>query len=111
MVNRSDAGTGDRVRHAVALFRRRGATEEDKRSAAVALAGVLEERRGLLKSELFRKDEAALFQIANQFSLRHRNEAQKGDFDAAFLDWVFWWYLATVELTDRLLERVGAGAR
>jgi hypothetical protein len=22
-----------------------------------------------------------------------------------FLDWVFWWYLATVELTDRLLTR------
>jgi hypothetical protein len=23
------------------------------------------------------------------------------------LDWVFWWYLATVELTNRLLARQG----
>jgi hypothetical protein len=22
-----------------------------------------------------------------------------------FLDWIFWWYLATIELTDRLLYR------
>ena len=35
---------GDRVRHAVELFRARAATDEDKRSAVVVLAGVLEER-------------------------------------------------------------------
>ena len=26
----------------------------------------------------------------------------------AFLDWVFWWYLATIELTDRILARQAA---
>lgn len=25
--------------------------------------------------------------------------------DPAFRDWVFWWYLATIELTDQLIER------
>jgi hypothetical protein len=50
-------------------------------------------------------DENALFHIANTFELRHLNERQKPDYNPAFLDWLFWWYLATVELTDRLLGR------
>jgi hypothetical protein len=107
VAQRSNA-TADRVRHALALVRARGASEHDKRSAIVTLAGVLEERRELLKQRLSRKDEAALFQIANQFALRHQRANQLADYDVAFLDWVFWWYLATVELSDRLLGRTEA---
>ncbi len=105
MAQRADATTGDVVRHALALFRSRGAAEHDKRSAVITLAGVLEERRALLKSELLRKDEGALFQIANEFAIRHRREGQKPDYDPAFLDWVYYWYLSTIDLTDRVLER------
>lgn len=96
---------GDPVRHAIALFRARGAGREEKRSACVALAGVLEQRRGQLKTELLTRDEGALFQIANQFDIRHRNADQHADYDETYLDWIFWWYLATVELTARLAER------
>ncbi|WP_216917698.1 hypothetical protein [Nocardia noduli] len=95
----------DSVAHAVALFRSRGATIDEKRSACVTLAGLLEERRGLLKKELFSTDEGDLFLVANKFGIRHRNASQKKDYDAAYLDWIFWWYLATNELTDRLLAR------
>lgn len=105
MAGRTDPGTGDVVRHAIALYRGRSASEHDKRSAAVALAGVLEERRSLLKAELMSKDEGALFQIANQFAIRHRRDDQRPNYDPAFLDWLFWWYLATIELTDHLLAR------
>ena len=97
--------TGDQVRHALALFRRREANEHDKRSAIVTLYGILEQRRDLLKEHLYQKDEGALFTIANEFALRHQAESQKADYDPVFLDWVFWWYLATIELTDRLLAR------
>lgn len=92
--------TLDRVQHAIALFRARSATLEDRRSAVIALAGILEERRDLLKAELLRDDEAALFRIANKFAVRHQGADQRGDYDPAFLDWLFWWYLGTVELTD-----------
>lgn len=101
------SGAGDAVRHAVALFRARGARREQKRSACIALAGVLEQRRSRIKTELLSRDEGALFQIANQFDVRHRNADQRGDYDDAYLDWIFWWYLATIELIDRLTERVG----
>ena len=97
--------TVDKVAHAIALFRHRGATFEDKRSAAIALAGILEDRRSLLKAELITKDENALFQIANSFAIRHQNPAQQSDYGEAFIDWIFWLYAATVELCDRLLAR------
>lgn len=95
----------DTRQHAIALFRARSAGIPDKRSAVVALAGLLEARRRLLKNELLSKDEGALFTIANQFDLRHRNADQRGNYDEAFLDWIFWWYLATLDLTDQLLAR------
>lgn len=109
-VLRTSAPVAGAVDHAIALFRGRAATEHEKRSAIVALANVLEDRRKLLKENLFSDDEGALFQIANKFDLRHRNEKQHADYDPAFRDWVFWWYLATIELTDRLLARQGAAA-
>ena len=91
------------VRHAIALFRGRDTSRESKRSAIVTLAGILEERRTLIQEDLGKPDEGALFQIANRFALRHRRAGERGDYDDAFLDWIFWWYLATVELTNRLI--------
>lgn len=101
-LNESAPNITARVRHAIALFRGRDTTVESKRSAIVTLAGILEERRALLKDKLG-KDEGALFEIANRYDLRHRKADQRGDYDEAFLDWIFWWYLGTVELTNRLV--------
>ncbi|MEU2681333.1 hypothetical protein ABZ638_31100 [Streptomyces sp. NPDC007107] len=94
------------VRHAIALFRGRDASADSKRSAIFNLGRILEERRGLIKESLGR-DEGALFEIANRFDLRHRRADQRGEYDEAFLDWIFWWYLATVELTNRLIASRG----
>lgn len=71
MTQREDPGSAGKVRHAIALFRARGASVEECHSAARVLADVLEERRGLLKEALVSKDEGALFQIANGFAIRH----------------------------------------
>jgi hypothetical protein len=76
------------VQHAIALFRGSDAGRQDKRSACVALALILEERRQLLKTELLSNDERALFQIANQFAIRHDNAATS-DYDEAHCDWLF----------------------
>lgn len=105
MTKRSDPSTADRVRQAIAIYRARGATRDDKRTAVRELADVLEYRRDLLKDHLAKRDEADLFQIANQFAIRHYKVHQQQDYDAAFLDWLFWWYLATVDLTDHLIAR------
>ena len=98
----SSSGPHESVAHAIALFRARDATREQRRSVIVALAGVLEQRRALLKTHLLSKDEGALFEIANRYDLRHQNADQRCDYDSAFLDWIYW-YLATVQLCDQLL--------
>jgi hypothetical protein len=85
--------------------RGQGATDEDKRPAPITLAGILEERRQLIKVELASADEGALFQTANKFTIRLQNRQQLSDYDPVFLDWIFWWYLGTVELTNRIISR------
>ncbi len=67
--------------------------------------GVLESQRAILKSELLSKDEGALFDIANNFDLRHRNANQRSDYDPLFLEWVFSWYLGTITLVASLAAR------
>lgn len=99
------AGSPSEVGHAIALFRARGAGVPEKRSAIVALARILEQHKTTLKTDLLTGDEAALFHIANKFDLRHSRADQHTDYDEAFLEWIFWWYLATVELAERLVER------
>ncbi|WAL74686.1 hypothetical protein OU787_26235 [Kitasatospora sp. YST-16] len=101
----ADPDIKQRTTHAIALYRGRGASIEEKRSAVIVLAGILEERRDLIRSELGKPDDGALFVIANKFEIRHRDASQQEDYDPAFLDWIFWWYLATVELTTTLLSR------
>lgn len=95
----------DDVSHAVALFRSRTRDVATMRSAIIALAGVVEHHRWLLKQELLSGDEGALFEIANKFGLRHRNADQRTDYDPAFLEWLFHWYLSTVALIGRLTAR------
>ncbi|WP_406436616.1 hypothetical protein [Streptomyces sp. NBC_01613] len=102
-LNDSAPGITTRIRHAIALFRARDTSAESKQSAIVTLAGILEERRVLIKEQIGKLDEGALFEIANRYDLRHRRADQRGEYDEAFLDWIFWWYLATVELTTRLI--------
>ncbi|MFC1432730.1 hypothetical protein ACEZDB_18975 [Streptacidiphilus sp. N1-3] len=92
------------LQHALAQFRARGATQMDKRQAVIALAGILERRRALVKDQLLSKDEGALFQIANQFGIRHQDAKQQTKYDAGlYLDWIFYWYTATIDLTNRIV--------
>ena len=100
----SETAHSDQLAHAIALFRKRDSTDEDKRSAIVSLAGILEEHRPLLKSAMLSNDEGALFQIANEFNLRHQKADQYKDYGSEFLDWIFYWYLATTQLVEQLIS-------
>ena len=100
-----DSPHQDQVAHAVALFRKRDSTVEERRSAVVTLCGILEERRTLARQTIQKKDDAALFDIANNFHLRHQNAQQFKDYSPEYLEWIFCWYLSTVQLVNRLLSR------
>lgn len=100
----TDPTTTNDVEHAIALFRKRGATREDKRSACVALARVFEARERLVRKSLLKGDADQLFRLANKFDLRHRDGKQYEAYGEEFQDWIFWNYLSTVELTNRLID-------
>lgn len=51
-----------------------------------------------------KSDRGALFEIANGFNIRHQRADQKRDYDDFYLDWIFWVYLASIELTNRILD-------
>ncbi|WP_207213598.1 hypothetical protein [Rhodococcus sp. Q1] len=107
---RSEGEPADQVRHALALFRERGSDRHQKRSAVAALALVLEERRhGVLTDALAKSDRGALFDLANNFHVRHQDAKQKRDYDDFYLDWIFWVYLSTIELTNQVLDTQRTG--
>lgn len=97
-----DASGDPHVPPAIELFRRRGATREDRKAAAVELAGVFEEHRALLTERLSRADISPLFNIANNFALRHRTAEQFDAYPDEALDWICYWYLATIDLLRQL---------
>lgn len=96
----------DEVAHAIRTFRERGASSTQKRTALALLAAALEPRRQRVKS-LLGKDEADLFNIANNFGIRHRNDRQKIDYGDEFLDYMFGAFLSAVRLVELLEKRTG----
>jgi hypothetical protein len=92
---------------AVHQFRRRHATAADRHGACVRLAGVLESLReqGEIRPALG-ADEGRLFEIANQFAIRHRNARQRTEYDQeVFHEWIFYVQLAAIRLAARLRAR------
>jgi len=95
----------DKIADAVRRFRSGRSSRKDRQEAVEELVKVLEFFRPQIKQHMFRKDEDRLFEIANEFSLRHHNQRQKSDYDPAWLSWMFYLYLATIHLVLRLIER------
>lgn len=86
--------------------RNRHATLDDKKEAIRLLADVFEWLKDTkqLQKALVRKDESDLFNIANNFSIRHHEQAQKANYDQAiWYNWMFHFYLATYHASVRLL--------
>ena len=100
-----------RVNLAMTKFRRYRSSMDERRDAIRDLADVLEYLRPQLRAVLTKKDEAALFEIANNFGIRHHNIDQKTEYDKPiWYSWIFYYYLATLHAAIRLIERSAGGA-
>jgi hypothetical protein len=94
-----------RVEAAVYRFRHRRSSLDDKRDAVKGLADVLEFLRPKLVSMLTSKDESDLFNIVNNFAIRHHNELQKTDYDKeTWYTWMFYYFLATIHAVLKSIE-------
>jgi hypothetical protein len=93
----------DQVGHAIALYRSRQSTREDKISAIRELMAVLEpDRYTVLKGTAAGADNESLFRIANTYGIRHNKDSDLRDYNTAFLDWMFWAALAMAQLCKDL---------
>lgn len=87
-----------RVEAAVLKFRRYRSSSDDRRDAVRDLADVLEYLRPRVKKVLNSGDEADIFNLANNFGIRHHNTQQKTAYDKGiWLGWAFHYYLATIQ--------------
>jgi hypothetical protein len=101
-----DSRIETRIASAIAQFRRRGSTHADRRQAVRDLADILELLRPQVKAFLTSKDEGDLFQIANNFGIRHYNDKQQTNYDEAlWFSWMFYFYLATIHVITRKMQQ------
>lgn len=94
-----------RVRAAVRKFRGRHSTMDDRRDAVRDLVGVLEFLRPQVNAVLSNSDEADLFNMANNFGIRHHNKLQKDGYDPEWLSWLFYHYLSAIHTVTRLMGK------
>jgi hypothetical protein len=100
-----DQNIVSRINAATTNFRRHGASLDDRRQAVRDLADVLEYLKSQVQEFLTNKDEKDLFNIANNFGIRHHNDKQKTNYDAAiWLSWMFYFYLSTIHVVLRKIE-------
>lgn len=101
-----DSNIKDRIDSAISKFRRQKSTFDERRDAIRDLADVLKYLRPQLKTILTKEDESDLFNLANNFGIRHHNQKQKTDYDQAiWLSWMFYYYLSTIHACLRMIEK------
>jgi hypothetical protein len=95
-----------KVDEARRLFRSRHSDLGDRRRAVRELADVLEAIRPEVKAELPKGDERDLFNIANNFAIRHNDPEQKREYeDELWVGYLFQLFLSNIHLVLRLTER------
>jgi len=93
----------NKINASITKFRRYKSTLDDRKEAIRELADVLEFVRPEIKKHLDKKDESDIFNIANNFGIRHHNVDQKINYDKAiWYSWMFYYYLATLHAVLRI---------
>ena len=106
LVPYDETNVDSKVRSAIIKWRNRHLSLDEKRAAIRDLADVFEwlKKTKNLEKILDRKDESAIFDIANNFAIRHHNPQQKANYDQTiWYSWMFHFYLATYHAAIRLL--------
>jgi hypothetical protein len=95
---------GGEIATAIHKYRHRGATVHDRKDAVLALGRAFERYRVQAKQHLG-PDESDLFNILNNFAIRHATDKQKGDYDPVWMAGLFYHYLAMIHVLGHLISR------
>jgi hypothetical protein len=94
---------GYRVQNAILKYRKAKSTYDERMEAVRELANILEFLKEDIDKYLDTKDAKDLFNIANNFGIRHHNPQQKTNYDKAiWLSWIFYHYLSTIQVVTRM---------
>ena len=95
----------NKIDSAIAKFRRYDDGCQSKKEAIRELADVLEYLRPRAKKVISKKDDSALFQIANNFAIRHHNASQSNDYNkVVWYSWMFYFYLSSIHAILRFIK-------
>ncbi|PES78291.1 hypothetical protein CN504_22725 [Bacillus anthracis] len=87
-------------------FLKYGATLDDKKDALIRLGSIMEPLREEMKNKLSKKDTSDIFQLLNEFQLRHNNVKQKTNYDKEiYYPWMFYQMLAALDALLKIKER------
>ncbi|MHB8527612.1 MAG: hypothetical protein ACYDD2_15870 [Candidatus Acidiferrales bacterium] len=101
-----EVNVDSKVRDAIGKWRNRRSSLQEKKEAIRDLADVFEwlKKTKQLTAILDGKDSAAIFDIANNFAIRHHDPKQRRNYDQGiWFSWIFHFYLATYHAAIRLL--------
>lgn len=104
------ANVDSKVRSAIFKWRNRRGSLSEKKEAIREMADVFEwlKTKGGLYKVVQKDDAAGLFNIANNFHIRHHNPKQKTNYNKSiWYSWMFHFYLATYHAAVRLLIASG----
>lgn len=96
------------VEKAIKKWRNRSLSIDERKEAIVLMTNVFEwlKKQNKLQNVLNKKDNSVLFNIANNFSLRHHNPDQVQNYDKdIWYSWIFHFYLATYHAVIRLIKK------
>lgn len=97
-----------KVKNAISKWRNRNLDLSQRKEAIKDLADIFEwlKKSKKLSNVLNKKDESAIFEIANNFSIRHHNPEQIQNYDKSiWYSWIFHFYLATYHAVIRLIKQ------
>ncbi len=97
----------EKVTSAIRRYRDRHASTVDRKDAVRDLVDVCEKLRPQIKAHMLKKDEDRLFEIANEYGIRHSKDNQKTEYGSEWLSWMFYLYLSTIHLCLRIMNREG----
>jgi hypothetical protein len=101
-----DEDIKQKIEQAIRNYRKRNSTLLDRKESVRHLADILEKLRPKIKKIITKKDEDDLFNIVNNFGIRHHNDNQKTDYDGnIWTSWMFHYYLATIHACLLLLKK------
>lgn len=99
-----------KINDAIKKFRNRQSNIKDRKDSVRELADVLEYLRPNINDLISEQDESDLFNIINNFSIRHMNQRQKENIDESIWNnWQFYIFLSTIYAYLKLKTKANTG--